>query len=179
MSRLVALCGICRSGKSTFARSWQDEADPDGFIRVVVNGDNVRTALHGMRYVHSAEPIVHGIYSTMIRALLLNPRLKILLDDTHTTVNSIRQVLLMDTDAEFIYIPCDVQVAKNRAVETGQQDLFPVIDRMYRNLVNLSNDGAKHPQLCSSDPIEENIVATIEKIRDEVKRIKEYSDRSV
>lgn len=178
MAKLTALIGLARSGKSTLARKWQLEQDPDGLNRVVVNGDNVRLALHDHRFIFKAEPIVHGIYQTMVRALLLNPQLHVLMDDTHTTVSSIRTVLTIDDNAEFIYVPCDSAVARRRAIETNQTDLIPVIDRMYNNLIKLSNYGM-HPQLCDQIPLDTSIYKSIESIRAEVRKTKEYADRSV
>lgn len=178
MAKLTALIGLARSGKSTFAREWQSKEDPDGLNRVVVNGDNVRLALHDHRFIFKAEPIVHGIYQTMVRALLLNPQLHVLMDDTHTTVSSIRTVLTIDDNAEFIYVPCNTEVARQRAIETNQTDLIPVIDRMHGNLTHLSNYCYKGC-MGTYEPVKENIFKSIEVIRDEVRKIKEYSDRSV
>jgi hypothetical protein len=181
MAKLTALIGLARSGKSTFAKKWQTTPDPDGLSRVVVNGDNVRLALHGMRYVHSAEPIVHGIYNTMVKALLLNPNLSLLMDDTHTTVSSIRNVLNMDVDAEFIYVHCHPETAKDRAINTNQRDLIPVIDRMWDNLQDLKyyHSRKNNSIILPSDSLQTLINRSIEQIRSEVRMIKEYSDRSV
>ena len=176
MAKLSALIGLARSGKSTFARKWQLEQDPDGLNRVVVNGDNVRLALHDHRYIFKAEPIVHGIYQTMVRALLLNPQLHVLMDDTHTTISSVRNVLNLDSDAEFIYIPCDPEIARRRAIETNQTDLIPVIDRMYSNLIKLYEYNLVGRKVTT---FTEGLKDSIEKIREEVRKTKAYADRSV
>jgi predicted kinase len=178
MAKLTALIGTARSGKSTFSRGWEEEKDPDGLTRLVLNCDQVRLALHGHRWIGKAEPMVSATYGVMINTLLLNPKLHILLDDTHTTVASVRSVLNLDPDAKFIYIPCPVEVARKRAIDTNQSDLIPVIDRMYNNLQNLAgyhyeNRGIKF------EFGETDILKSVEKIRAEVRRIKEYSDRSV
>ena len=187
MSKLTALIGLARSGKSTFSRGWEEEKDPDGLTRLVLNCDQVRLALHGHRWIGKAEPMVSATYSVMINALILNPKLHILLDDTHTTVSSVRNVLNLDPDAEFIYIPCPVEVARKRAIDTNQSDLIPVIDRMYDNLQKLCWY-SRHHWKCDighRDDYDdftvnvENIKLSIEKIRSEVKRVKEYSDRAV
>jgi predicted kinase len=181
MAKLTALIGLARSGKSTFAKKWQTTPDPDGLSRVVVNGDNVRLALHGMRYVHSAEPIVHGIYNTMVKALLLNPDLSLLMDDTHTTVGSIRAVLNMDVEARFIYIDTPLGECQSRAISTGQRDLLPVISRMWDNLQDLKcyHSRKNNSIILPSDSLQTLINRSIEQIRSEVRMIKEYSDRSV
>lgn len=186
MSKLTALIGLARSGKSTFSEKWQLEDDPDGLKRVVVSGDKVRLGLHDHRFIFKAEPMVHAVYQTMVRALLLNPHLHVLMDDTHTTVSSIRNVLNIDDNAEFIYIPCDPATARKRAIDTNQTDLIPVIDRMYDNLEYLIR--AKHPDIAIRKDVlrtqeelitKENILASVEEIRNEVKKTKEYADRSV
>lgn len=185
MAKLTALCGLCRSGKSTFSRKWEDEKDPDGLTRLVLNCDQVRLALHGHRWIGKAEPMVHATYGVMINTLLLNPKLRILLDDTHTTVASIRNVLNLDPNAEFIYIPCTPEVARKRAIDTNQSDLIPVIDRMYDNLLKLYDYGIEKNSL---DDYQSKYINWLEfgiqtrsipKIRAEVKKVKEYSDRSV
>lgn len=176
MAKLTALIGLARSGKSTFAAKWQLENDPDGLNRVVVNGDNVRLALHDHRYIFKAEPMVHAIYQTMVRALLLNPNLHILMDDTHTTVSSIRNVLNIDDNASFIYYPCPPDICRKRAIETNQPDLIPIIDRMQTNLYKLYEYNIKGRVVTT---FENGILDSIEKIRDEVKEMKAYADRSV
>lgn len=179
---LTVLIGMPRSGKSVYASKWELEEDRDNHLaRVVLSQDKLRLALHGMRYVQSAEPVVHGIYSTMVRTLLMNPRLHILLDDTHTTVSAIRAVLNIDADAEFIYIHCDSEIAKQRAVNTKQSDLVPVIDRMYENLVSLCNYTSRKRGYGDmvNVPNEDDVLMSVEDIRQEVKKVKEYSDRSV
>lgn len=186
MSKLTAMLGMPRSGKSTFSDQWQQMPDPDGLHRVVVSGDNVRLGMHGMRYVYIAEPLVHGVYQTMIRTLLLNKRLHILMDDTHTSIQSIRTALTINSDAEFICVLTSPEICIERAFKTNQGDLEPVIQRMWQNLNTLIR--SKHPDIAvRRDGIkvekeyitEENIKASIEAIRKEVKVMLEYVERSV
>lgn len=185
MSKLTVLCGLPRSGKSTFSRKWESEPDPDGLTRIVLNCDQVRLALHGHRWIGKAEPMVHATYSVMINTLMLNPKLQILLDDTHTTVLSIRNVLNLDPDANFIYIHCEPEEARKRAIDTNQSDLIPVIDRMYNNLLNLYKYGIGEDGLDNYRSKYENwlefgiLTRSIPKIRAEVKKVKGYSDISV
>ena len=179
-SKLLAVIGCARSGKSTFCNKWVKEPDNEGYTRIVISGDKVRLGLHGMRYIHQAEPIVHGIYSVMTKSLLLHDDYKIMLDDTHTTVSSIRNILNMNIDAEFIYIPCDLEVAKQRAIDTNQSDLIPVIDRMHQNLRKLYDyDKSEDDYPKNGSWFEIGIYRSVEKIRDEVRKVKEYSNRSV
>jgi hypothetical protein len=121
-----------------------------GKPRVVVSGDDIRMALYGQRYNSHVEEYVFAIEHTMIKALL-NRGHDVLVDDTHTTWKSIQALLNIDPNALPIWFPGDqygksthkipskdfqehIMLCKERAVQTGQQDLFPIIDRMASNL---------------------------------------------
>ena len=57
---LILTVGLPRSGKSTWARS---QAYP------IVCPDEIRTALHGHRFIPEAEPFVRAVAKVMVRAL--------------------------------------------------------------------------------------------------------------
>ena len=59
--------GLPCSGKSEFCEHLQST-----FGFTIVNPNNIRLALHGQRFIKSAEPLVWAITETMVRALLLN-----------------------------------------------------------------------------------------------------------
>lgn len=123
--------GLPRSGKSTYANEWVKEKP----MRVVVCGDDIRFALHGKRFEPLAESMVNAIKLTMIRALL-NRGFDVLVDGTHTTRHSIKQLLEIDRYAIGL-LDTNVPTAEEciqRAKDTGQEDLIPVIHRMNKNL---------------------------------------------
>ncbi len=138
--KLIILVGLARSGKSTYATKWAYEKNIFNnaieLPRVVINSDEVRLAMYGQRFIKLAEPLVHAHTKLMARTLY-NMGYACLIDETNTTVGSIKQWLEIDPDAEFVYIDTPVHVCQKRAIDTNQSDLLPVIDRMYKNLQKL------------------------------------------
>lgn len=163
---LLFMIGLPRSGKSTWANKWRDAATESIFLqsyetgewahhkitgpRVVVSGDDIRTALYGQRYNSHMEEYIFALEHTMIKALLARGH-DVLVDDTHTTWKSIDSLLQIDPFAVPVWHPGDmygkslhripskewvshIQLCKERAVQTQQEDLIPVIDRMAGNL---------------------------------------------
>lgn len=146
-NKLYFFIGLARSGKSTIAKKWIDhEIDftNDGVPvppssanwglpepRVVVGADDWRLAL-GHRYNSYVEPLIHPQTRIAVRALL--KRHNVLVDETNTNKMSIIQWLEEDIDAIPVFVNTHVDICKKRALETGQPDLVPVLDRMYTNL---------------------------------------------
>lgn len=132
---LYFLIGVARSGKSTFAKDWQNM----GNSRVVVNADSIRLALSGDRWNYLTEPFVHAIKNTMIRTLL-NQGYKVLVDGTHTTIKSISELFDIDNNARYYIINTPKEECIRRAIESKQSDLIPVIERMSNQLELLTID---------------------------------------
>lgn len=130
--------------------------------RVVVCADDIRLAM-GHRWNSNVEGFVHAVKDTMIKAHLLRG-CDVLVDGTHTTPGSIKQMLMFDVDAKFVIIDTPPNICKERAKATGQEDLYSVIDRMAAQLHN----------------IRESIISgeLIAKLRAEVEQLKSY-DRIV
>ena len=89
----------------------------------------------GHRYNWFSEPLVFSQVQIAIRALLMD--YDVLVDDTHTTVESVKRILEVEPDAIPIPIKTDPAICKGRALNTGQRDLIPVIDRMSVNMFTL------------------------------------------
>lgn len=136
MGSLTFMIGIPRSGKSTYCTEWVRGA-PN---RAIVCADDIRLALHGKRFEGRAEPMVHAIKMTMIRALL-NRGMNVIVDGTHTTEKSIRELLEIYPEANYVLFTTNKDECKRRAKETNQEDLYPVIDRMDLQLQNLLQKG--------------------------------------
>jgi len=145
IGQLYFLCGIARCGKSTIAKSWQKyEIDikyntikkhvgSHKIPRLIVCADWLRLALTGQPYIQEAEDIVHAVKHLIIRTYL-NQGYDILVDGTHTTKNSIQDLLLIDKDADFYLIDTPAEECKQRAIDTNQEYLISkgVIDRMVK-----------------------------------------------
>jgi predicted kinase len=78
LGRLAILCGLPKSGKTTYAKTMRGEG------WVVVCPDTVRLALHGQPFAAHAEPFVWATVELMVRALLQDEH-KVLVDATNTT----------------------------------------------------------------------------------------------
>ena len=147
MGNLYFLIGLPRSGKSTFAKNWQrthidilcdntteeNKAPFMDFNRVVVNADSIRLALSGNRWNYLTEPFVHAIKTTMTRTLI-SQDYKVLIDGTHTTTKSIGELFDIDNYAHYHIVNCDKDICIQRAKDSGQSDLEPVIERMAKQL---------------------------------------------
>jgi predicted kinase len=145
--KLYFLIGIARSGKSTIAKRWQNyEIDIKynqlrkhvgmrNIPRIVVCADWIRLALHGQPFAIEAEEMVHTIKNLMIKTYLDNGY-DVLVDGTHTTKNSIQQLLHIDRNADFYVVNTSPEECKQRAIDTNQQYLIDhgVITRMARQL---------------------------------------------
>lgn len=151
MRKLYFTIGLPRSGKSTECTRWlnyQTHITQGCFItsdknfdfvkgdnrRIVVTPDRWRLAM-GHRYNWFSEPLLFGQVQIAIRALLMD--YDVLVDDTHTTRESVKRILEVDPDAVAVPIKTDPAVCKERAIKTNQKDLFPVIDRMSANMFSL------------------------------------------
>ena len=78
VARLAIMCGLPKSGKTTYARSLQKT----GWVRVCP--DEIRHALHGRGHYPPAEPLVWANAELMVRALILGGH-AVVVDATNTT----------------------------------------------------------------------------------------------
>jgi hypothetical protein len=152
VNKLYFTIGLPRSGKSTFARRWQrgevevrdgkftddplseDVSRINNVPRIVVTPDAFRLAL-GHRYNWYVEPVVFSHVQVAIRAFLQD--YDVLVDDTHTSEESIKRILEIDPSAINIMIDTPLETCCERAILSGQKDLIPVIQRMNSNLGKL------------------------------------------
>jgi hypothetical protein len=157
LGKLLFFCGLPRSGKSTEAKNWLnhlsdfseesrsftlrpvgEQGKIVGKPRVVLCPDSIRVAL-GHRYNYWTEPFVFATTQIMGRSLLSS--YDVLIDDTHTTITSIKRVLEISPFASPILVKTTAEVCKVRAIATGQHDLIPVIERMDHNLKEIEKIG--------------------------------------
>lgn len=116
MAGLAIMCGLPRSGKTTYATR-QEPA----WVRV--SPDDIRRALHGASFIDRAEPWVWATAETMARSLLIGGR-NVLIDATNTTRRERARwadlARAFDLTLEIWWIPTDKQtcLARHRASET-------------------------------------------------------------
>lgn len=156
--RLHVLLGCARGGKSTYANSFVNFLDPDSqnivssalwngesFFpsyarpRVVVAGDDLRLALHGMEYSKPAEGFVCALMDVCIRALLARG-FDVIVDETCTSESTLARYIQLDDDPVFIWIDTPVEVCIERAKAHGQDSLIEPIKRMGEQLTALKKD---------------------------------------
>jgi predicted kinase len=138
--RLICMCGLPRSGKSTIARKL---ADANGWP--VVSGDAIRLALHGQRFALAAEPMVRALKILMIRALFIAGQRTIISDDTHYSREARDAAKSADWDTVFYPVDTPVEVCVARAYDTSQEDLEPVIRSMDARKDPLDSDEQVYP----------------------------------
>lgn len=144
MNNLWFTVGLPRSGKSTICKEWLSydssnidnswSANVGNHPRVVVCADDIRLSM-GHRWNSYVEDFVQATKLIMIRTLL--KKHDVIVDGTHTTKNSIIQLLNINPNAKPILIRTPPSVCIERAKSTGQDDLESVIWRMVDNLENL------------------------------------------
>lgn len=128
---LIVLCGLPRSGKSTYARS---------LGHPIVNPDSIRLALHGHRYVHEAERFVWAITDTMVRALFLAGHTHVVLDATNTTKKGRQNWLNQSWRTIFHLVGTRKEVCLERAAAQNDSEIVPVIERMATQWEEVSPD---------------------------------------
>src|SRR3990167_4981228 len=122
---LIALMGLPRSGKSTIAQKLSKELSAP-----IVSKDNIRLALHGRVYETLAEPFVKAISKVMVHSLFLSGHRIVIADETH--YSRLARDFMSDGPwtTRFYHVPTSTEVCHQRATDTNQPWLHPVIDEM-------------------------------------------------
>lgn len=126
---LISTVGLPRSGKTTWAKT---TGHP------IVCPDAIRLALHGERFLKTAEPMVWTIAACMVRASFLAGHEVVIFDATNTT-RTRRDSLLKWSEIsgkenlyrvrfKVIDTSCDECIL--RAKEDGDEEIIPVIRSM-------------------------------------------------
>lgn len=159
--KITFLCAPTRSGKSTYTKKWLAEED-EGEKRVVVNADQIRLGVHGRRFDKQYEGLVHYLKEVAIKHHLKEGS-HVLVDETNTSMWTIRSLLRLDPDATPVYIPSTREICIQRAIATGQKDLVEkgVIEKHFTNLECLVQD------YCGTTELSQ---ANIEKVVQGIKR---------
>ena len=167
----IDLCGKCYTGQMFCPTGIFVEAYNNSFnvthvnnnmkvevhLPAIVSPDNFRLAIYGKRFDLEKECMVFPAVYAATKALLLTGH-DVYLDCTTTTLYSLRRVFEMDVDAIPIIFLTPIDVCIQRAIGTKQEDLFPVITKMERQL--MENYGY---------PDKDKMIALIENTRNDVK----------
>lgn len=128
---LIATVGLPRSGKTTWARS---QAYP------IVNPDSIRLAIHGQRFIGSAEPFVWATAKAMVHALFLAGHKTVILDATGITRERRSEWRSSRWGLFFKHTDTPAEVCRSRAEAEGDTEILPVIDRMAAQFEPLGDD---------------------------------------
>lgn len=118
---LLLTIGLPRSGKSSWAKT---SGHP------IVCPDEIRLALHGQRFVASAEPIVWAIAHVMVSALFGAGHTTVILDATNLTKKRRNEWLSPDWTLDYEVFRDSPITCIERAINSDRHDLIPVIKRM-------------------------------------------------
>ena len=136
--RLAIMCGLPRSGKTTYARSLQEA----GWVRVCP--DEIRRALHGRGHHPPAEPLVWANAELAVRSLLLGGH-AVVVDATNPTKLrrapwlEIAREMGMPLEAFVLETSVEACHERNR---TSEEPVPPeVIDRMHEQWEPVTEEG--------------------------------------
>lgn len=127
MKNMTIMCGLPRSGKSTWVKENKNENE------VILSADELRYLIYNQRFWTDGEPMIWAVHGIILK-MLLKQGVDIIVDETNVT-KSIRSKiikLVKEYDYEITGIEFNTpkEICKERAIKTGQDDLLPVIDRM-------------------------------------------------
>jgi predicted kinase len=121
---LHMMVGLPRSGKSTKAREL-------GYP--IVEPDAIRMVLHGTAWRPNVEPLVWAQARLMVEALFEAGHTDVILDATNHTAEWRKQWESDQWALRYHPVLTDIATCIQRARETGQEYLIPVIERMERD----------------------------------------------
>lgn len=136
---LICMMGLPRSGKTTIVRELMNKHHAP-----VVRRDDIRLALHGQRYVSKAEPFVKAISDVMIRSLFLSGHDVVICDETNYSRAARDYHKSNAWHTVFYEVPTPLDVCVQRAYDTGQDDLVPVIHQMWDRREPLGDDEERY-----------------------------------
>lgn len=126
MSKLYVMVALPRSGKSTYVNEHFKDI-------VKVSADQLRLLTYGKRFRFEGESKVWYTRQIMLRALM-EQGLDIVIDETNTIKKSRKEILSLakqySYDTVAIVIKTDKEICTQSAIQTNQEDLVPVIERM-------------------------------------------------
>lgn len=128
---LIAAVGLPRSGKSTWART---QAYP------IVCPDEIRTALHGHRFIAEAEGFVWAIAKVMVRALFGAGHQFVILDACNNTRKRRDGWQSPEWATRFKYFDTSAELCEDRARRLGDSDIAVTILRMAGQFEPLGED---------------------------------------
>jgi predicted kinase len=132
---LICTVGLPRSGKSTWAQQAARQ-----LRAAIVSPDAIRLAIHGQKFLASAEPLVWATAKIMVRSAFLAGHRTVVLDATNVTRARRDEWRSKDWSTYFRFFEADRCECMCRAVREGDLALLPVIERMAAEFEPLGAD---------------------------------------
>lgn len=133
---LYVMVALPRAGKSTYIKN-----NLQGLVQV--SADQLRLLISGRRFSKKDEPKVWWVRNIMLE-ILMQQGMDIVVDQTN--INRERRRPLLELAKKYDYrtiaveIKTDLKICKKRAIETEQEDLLPVIERMAQYYEKVKKD---------------------------------------
>lgn len=131
---LHVLVGLPYSGKSTKAQKLKEE-----FGCPIVCPDHVRLAIHGNRFIASAEDYVWATCRAMVVALFMSCD-QVIVDATNTTANRRKFWRSSCWKRQYYRIKTDHSVCIQRAKANNDSEILSIIDHMNRSFEPIQDD---------------------------------------
>jgi predicted kinase len=132
---LIVMVGLPRSGKSTWAKARN---------LPIVSPDAIRLALHGMRFLAIAEPMVWVLARIFVRALFLAGNSRVIVDGCHIKRDYRDEWqsdnVLTSWRVVFKHVQTSQLVCLNRARALNDSEIIPIIERDHARFEPLGND---------------------------------------
>lgn len=126
MSIIKIMCGLPRSGKSTWIERNRDN-------EVVISADELRYVVYNQRFWADGEKLMWGIRDVMLK-YFLNQGVNIIIDETNTTKWQRKPIIELAKKAGYVIIGYLLDYAMHECIERTGEDkelLTPVIERMH------------------------------------------------
>ena len=131
MPKLTIMCGLPRSGKSTWVEKYKGNA-------FVLSADMMRYMVYGQRFWTDGEPLMWTIHDILLR-MLLEQHVDIIIDETNTTPKRrepyVRIGKKFGYSVECVYVNTSEEECLARAINNEDEIIQPVIARMAKEFV--------------------------------------------
>lgn len=148
MKTLKMMCGLPRSGKSTWIEQNRDN-------EFVLCADKLRYRVYGQRFWQDGEPLMWNVHSIMLDTAL-EQGIDIIIDETNVTPE--RRKPIIERAKKYGYkvicvrIPTTLQDCLRRAMELNDCVILPVIARMATNFIEPDLQEGFHEIWTESQP---------------------------
>jgi predicted kinase len=139
---LFYMVGSPKSGKSTIANKWVKDLSTYQLLegeynpRVVIGGDDFRTAITSREFIPEAEGLVFAAMDVAARALLARG-FDVLIDETSTTKASLLRYYKLDINATPIIVDTSANECVKRAITSSSPYLVAPIMRISKQFDKL------------------------------------------